>query len=54
MFPDMDRNLNSGEAAADASRIVVAHQRIYHDRLHGSYIELPTLKAPFFEATESN
>ena len=43
LFPDMDRNLNTGERVADATRIVAAHQRIYHDRLHASYIELPAL-----------
>jgi len=43
LFPDMDRNLNTGEPIADATRMVVAHQKIYHDPAHRSYVELPVL-----------
>ncbi|MFI5387409.1 MAG: CocE/NonD family hydrolase, partial [Fimbriimonadales bacterium] len=42
-FPDSDRNLNTGEPFADAVRMVVANQNIYHDSEHPSYIELPVV-----------
>ena len=41
---DLDRNLNTGEPAATAVRMLVAHQKIYHDPARASYIELPVLK----------
>lgn len=43
LFPDLDRNLNTGEPIADATRMVVARQTIYHDKEHASYVELPVL-----------
>jgi putative CocE/NonD family hydrolase len=43
LFPDMDRNLNTGEPAATAVRMLVAHQKIYHDPARASYVELPVL-----------
>jgi len=43
LFPDLDRNLNTGEPIADATRMVVARQTIYHDAAHPSYVELPVL-----------
>lgn len=44
LFPDMDRNLNTGESAATGARMLVAHQKIYHDLNRASYIELPVLR----------
>ena len=44
LFPDMDRNLNTGEPAATAVRILVAHQSVYHESGRASYIELPVLR----------
>lgn len=43
LFPDMDRNLNTGESLAAGTRILVAHQKIFHDPAHASYIELPLI-----------
>jgi putative CocE/NonD family hydrolase len=43
MFPDADRNLNTGEPTFNATRMVVARQKIYHDRAHPSFVELPVL-----------
>lgn len=45
-FNKFARNTNSGEALADASRIVVARQTIYHDRDHPSCIHLPIRPSP--------
>jgi putative CocE/NonD family hydrolase len=44
MFPRFDRNLNTGEPIANATRAVAANQTIYHDRSHASYILLPVVK----------
>ena len=44
LFPDVDRNLNSGEPPATATHVVVAHQKVYHDARHPSYVELPVIK----------
>jgi putative CocE/NonD family hydrolase len=44
LFPDTDRNLNTGEPVADATRMVVAHQTVFHDRRRASFIELPVLR----------
>ncbi len=40
-FPKYDRNQNTGEALGKTSNIVVAHQDVYHDRQHPSYITIP-------------
>jgi hypothetical protein len=40
-FPRWDRNLNTGNQ--DDPRIAVAHQRVYHDAQHPSWIELPVV-----------
>jgi putative CocE/NonD family hydrolase len=40
-FPKYDRNLNTGEPVAGATRMVVASQTIYHDAAHLSSIVLP-------------
>lgn len=41
LFPDTDRNLNTGESIAHGTRMQAAHQKIFHDPQHRSYIELP-------------
>jgi putative CocE/NonD family hydrolase len=43
LFPNFDRNLNTGEDIATGTRVVVARQRVLHDRAHSSYVVLPTL-----------
>jgi putative CocE/NonD family hydrolase len=43
LFPNFDRNLNTGEDIATGTRMVVARQRVLHDRTHSSYLVLPTL-----------
>jgi len=40
-FPKYDRNLNSGEALGKTTRMMVAAQKIYHDRANQSYVVLP-------------
>ena len=40
-FPKYDRNLNTGEALGQTSRMQVAEQTIYHDGKHLSYVVLP-------------
>jgi predicted acyl esterase len=40
-FPVFDRNLNTGEPPAQATRIVVARQTVLHDTAHPSRIVLP-------------
>jgi len=40
-FPKYDRNLNTGEALGQTTRMAVAQQKIYHDREHPSYVTLP-------------
>ena len=40
-FPKYDRNLNTGEALGQTTRMAVAQQKIYHDREHPSYVILP-------------
>ena len=42
-FPVYDRNLNTGEDAATATRMVTAHQQIFHDTARASYLLLPVL-----------
>ena len=44
LFPDLDRNLNTGEPIFSATRIVAARQKIYHDRFHPSGIDLPVIR----------
>ncbi len=45
LFPDFARNLNTGNVAADATKMVTAHQRIYCSKNHRSYIILPVIPA---------
>ena len=40
-FPRFDRNLNTGEPIARATRMQVAHQTVLHSREHPSHITLP-------------
>lgn len=42
-FPRFDRNLNTGEPIAGATRMVRAHQTIYHDAEHPSRLVLPVI-----------
>ena len=42
-FPKFDRNLNSGEDLATATRMVTAEQTIYHDAKHPSSLILPVI-----------
>jgi len=37
-FPRWDRNLNTGQDSATSATIAVAHQRIFHDAAHSSYL----------------
>jgi putative CocE/NonD family hydrolase len=40
-FPHWDRNPNTGEPAATATRLQTAQQRVFHDAAHPSHIVLP-------------
>jgi predicted acyl esterase len=40
-FPKYDRNLATGEALGQMTRMQVAEQKIYHDGEHLSYVVLP-------------
>ena len=40
-FPRFDRNLNTGEVQATATRMVKASNTVYHDRAHPSALLLP-------------
>ena len=42
-FPLYDRNLNTGEDIASSTRMVTAHQTLYHNDAHRSYLVLPVL-----------
>ena len=42
-FPIYDRNLNTGEDIATSTKMVTAHQTVFHDNAHASYITLPVL-----------
>ena len=42
-FPMYDRNLNTGEDAATGTRMITAHQQIFHDSARASYLLLPVL-----------
>lgn len=43
-FPEYERNMNTGGANYDESHPVTAHDVIYHDRGHASYLEIPVVK----------
>jgi putative CocE/NonD family hydrolase len=42
-FPRFNRNLNTGEATAGATRVVKATQTVYHDAQHPSAVVLPVI-----------
>jgi hypothetical protein len=42
-FPQYDRNQNTGHTLFVDDEIVVAHQTVYHDNAHASYILLPII-----------
>lgn len=42
-FPRFNRNLNTGESNMRATRMVTAHQTIYHDAAHPSALVLPVI-----------
>lgn len=42
-FPEYERNMNTGGANYDESHPVTAHDTIYHDRRHASYLEIPVV-----------
>jgi len=42
-FPKYDRNLNTGEPIATATRMVVAENRVWHDAAHPSRLVLPVI-----------
>lgn len=42
-FPRFNRNLNTGEAAMGATRMLKATQKIYHDAAHPSALVLPVI-----------
>ena len=42
-FPRFDRNLNSGEDQASATRVVKARNTVWHDQMHPSALILPVV-----------
>jgi len=44
-FPKYDRNPNTGHKFGEDSEMLVAHQQIYHDDRHSSYVLLPVIPA---------
>jgi putative CocE/NonD family hydrolase len=42
-FPKFDRNLNTGEPLATATRMEIAHQRVHHDAARPSHVLLPVV-----------
>jgi uncharacterized protein len=42
-FPRYDRNLNTGGRNFDESVAVVARNRVFHDNLHASYLQIPVI-----------
>ena len=40
-FPKYDRNQNTGEPLGRTANIKIAHQTIYHDAEHASYVTIP-------------
>ena len=43
LFPDADRNMNTGGRVGYETEGVIAHQRIYHDKEHPSCVILPVI-----------
>lgn len=50
-FPRFDRNPNTGRAVADETQLQMARQRVWHDRLHRSYLEVPVVGPGGLELT---
>lgn len=48
-FPRFDRNLNNGGELGIDPRIVVANQRVFHDRRYSSHVLLPIIPAELVE-----
>ncbi len=46
-FPRFDRNLNTGEDQATATRFQTAEQTIFHDQRSPSHIQLPVIPSSF-------
>jgi len=46
LFPDADRNMNTGGRVGYESEGIVAHQTIYHDAEHSSCVILPIIPRP--------
>ena len=44
-FPKYDRNPNTGHKFGEDAELLVAHQKVYHDAAHSSYIALPIIPA---------
>jgi putative CocE/NonD family hydrolase len=44
-FPRFDRNLNTGEPIAQATRMQIAHQTMFHSGEYPSHVALPVLEA---------
>jgi uncharacterized protein len=42
-FPKYDRNPNTGHKFGEDRDIVAAHQKVYHDAAHSSYVSLPVI-----------
>lgn len=45
-FPRFSRNTNTGGQPETDAHYIVAHQTIYHDAAHASYVVLPVLSTP--------
>ncbi len=45
-FPVLDRNLNTGESTAHGTRMVVAHQSVWHEAGKLSFLTLPVVDRP--------
>lgn len=45
-FPRFDRNTNTGGNPEKDVHFIVAHQTVYHDAAHASYVVLPVLSTP--------
>jgi putative CocE/NonD family hydrolase len=44
-FPKYDRNPNTGHKFGEDTEMVVAHQKVFHDANHASYVMLPLIPA---------
>jgi putative CocE/NonD family hydrolase len=44
-FPKYDRNPNTGHKFGEDAELLAAHQKVYHDAAHSSYIALPIIPA---------